>query len=189
VGGRDRVPSGSRTAVLPESTGRNAGVGWSAESPFRGSMYGLAVSLRFSDRYPPGAQPLTYPHAWTNLPGRVDEGHRSVRGAQRLPHANTDYVGYHWLLICFSIVNGWIGGTYTEKPLRAGGMVPLDTRLHLLLKVPPLIFDMALVSSVRRHFRISARPGGLARRTLRPVSPDGGSRSRGRGHRLHPRRV
>src|SRR5207247_11336260 len=60
---------------------------------------------------------------------------------------NTDYVGYHWVLWLLSILYGWIGGgSYAENlPARRAA---LAFPLHVLLKLPPLIFDALLVVAV-----------------------------------------
>jgi Gpi18-like mannosyltransferase len=47
----------------------------------------------------------------------------------------TDYVGYHWVLWVLSLVYALIGGTYT----------PTAPALRVLVKTPPLIFDVALI--------------------------------------------
>ncbi len=50
----------------------------------------------------------------------------------------TDYVGFHWILWLLSIVYAWIGGPYTAT----------TPSLHVLVKVPPLVFDVALMVTV-----------------------------------------
>jgi Gpi18-like mannosyltransferase len=48
---------------------------------------------------------------------------------------DTDYVGYHWLLWPLSIVYGWIGGPYDQH----------TPSLHILVKMPSIAFDIALI--------------------------------------------
>ncbi|MGD0115206.1 MAG: glycosyltransferase 87 family protein [Dehalococcoidia bacterium] len=77
-------------------------------------------------------------------------------------HANTDYVGYHWVLWLLSAVYGWMGSDYAERAVRPGQYSALVTPLHLLLKVPPLAFDAALIVAV-----FAATAALLARRVRR----------------------
>jgi len=81
---------------------------------------------------------------WAHLPnGTTDEGfwthwmefiHRDgVLNVFRT--TDTDYVGYHWVLWALSLVYEGMGGSYESKGLP----------LHLLVKVPSIIFDVVLM--------------------------------------------
>lgn len=145
------LPERLRTVVLPQRLA--AMPGWLVRRiPFPRSMYGWAalfglaivIRLALSPLYAYLPNNSLDEFAWARWMNAIDQfGVLNV-----FQHANTDYVGYHWVLKLLSIVNGWIGGSYVEKPLQSGAWYPLDTRLHLLLKVPPLIFDVALVVAV-----------------------------------------
>ncbi len=50
----------------------------------------------------------------------------------------TDYVGYHWVLWLLSIIYAWIGGPYTAS----------TPSLHILVKMPSIVFDVALIAAV-----------------------------------------
>ncbi len=49
--------------------------------------------------------------------------------------SDTDYVGYHYVLWLLTLVYGVIGGGYGHEVFR----------LHLLVKAPPVLFDLALI--------------------------------------------
>jgi len=49
--------------------------------------------------------------------------------------SDTDYVGYHYILWLLTLVYGVIGGGYGHEVFR----------LHLLVKAPPVLFDLALI--------------------------------------------
>jgi Gpi18-like mannosyltransferase len=51
---------------------------------------------------------------------------------------NTDYVGYQYVLWLLSLINDAIGGVYGNEALG----------LHLLVKVPPILFDLGLIIAV-----------------------------------------
>lgn len=153
-----RVPEG--LTALPGRLPAGASPKWPAafaqalarRIPFPRSMYGWAalfglaifIRLALSPLYAYLPNNSLDEFAWARWMKAIDQfGVLNV-----FQHANTDYVGYHWVLKLLSTVNGWIGGSYVEKPVESGAWHPLDTRLHLLLKVPPLLFDMALVVAV-----------------------------------------
>lgn len=74
--------------------------------------------------------------------------------------SDTDYVGYHWVLWILSIIYDWIGGPYTQT----------TPSLHILVKVPSIIFDLVLIALVYRvaMFTIEGEGAGDATgRTLR----------------------
>jgi hypothetical protein len=52
--------------------------------------------------------------------------------------SDTDYVGYHWVLWALAGVYALIGGPYTQT----------SPSLHVLVKTPSIIFDVALMISV-----------------------------------------
>jgi dolichyl-phosphate-mannose-protein mannosyltransferase len=52
--------------------------------------------------------------------------------------SDTDYVGYHWVLWPLTWVYSLSGGPYSEDELS----------LHLLVKVPPILFDLLLILTV-----------------------------------------
>ena len=56
-------------------------------------------------------------------------------GLLNIFHTTTDYVGYHYVLWLLTLVYGIIGGGYGHYVFR----------LHLLVKVPPIFFDLALI--------------------------------------------
>ncbi len=139
--------------------------GWAA-------LFGLAIVIRLalSPLYAYLPNNSLDEFAWARWMKAIDEF--GVLNVFR--HANTDYVGYHWVLKLLSIVNGWIGGSYAEKPVVSGAWHPLDTRLHLLLKVPPLLFDMALAVAV-----YSATSALLSSRDATPGAPSDGASKQG----------
>ncbi len=84
---------------------------------------------------------------WANLPnGLTDEGfwkhwmeqihNEGVLNIFRT--TKTDYVGYHWVLWLMTLVYEVMGGSYNPNALS----------LHLLVKVPSIIFDVALILTV-----------------------------------------
>lgn len=52
--------------------------------------------------------------------------------------SDTDYVGYHYILWLLTLVYNVIGGGYGHEVFR----------LHLLVKAPPVLFDLALIGAV-----------------------------------------
>ena len=52
--------------------------------------------------------------------------------------SDTDYIGYHWVLWLLSMAYAAIGGPYTQT----------TPSLHLLVKVPSIVFDLALIVAV-----------------------------------------
>ncbi len=61
--------------------------------------------------------------------------------------SDTDYVGYHWVLWILSIAYAAIGGPYAQT----------TPTLHLLVKVPSILFDIALIVTVYAATRTLAR--------------------------------
>ncbi len=51
--------------------------------------------------------------------------------------SDTDYVGYQWVLCLLSLAYGVIGGPYTQT----------TPSLHILVKVPSIVFDVALTDA------------------------------------------
>ena len=51
--------------------------------------------------------------------------------------SDTDYIGYHWVLWLLSIAYAAIGGPYTQT----------TPSLHLLVKVPSIVFDLVLIGT------------------------------------------
>ena len=76
----------------------------------------------------------------------------------------TDYVGYHWLLWILSLVYAIGGGSYA----------PSSGTLHALVKVPPLLFDVALI------FAVYAATGALVRTERAPLAAGASRRARRR---------
>jgi dolichyl-phosphate-mannose-protein mannosyltransferase len=52
--------------------------------------------------------------------------------------SDTDYVGYHWVLWLLTLVYDAVGGPYSET----------SRSLHVLIKMPSLVFDVALIAIV-----------------------------------------
>jgi hypothetical protein len=52
--------------------------------------------------------------------------------------SDTDYVGYHWVLWALASVYALMGGPYTRT----------SPSLHVLVKTPSIIFDVALIITV-----------------------------------------
>lgn len=84
---------------------------------------------------------------WAHLPnGLTDEGfwkhwmeHIHSGGLLNIFRTtNTDYVGYHWVLWLLTLVYEVMGGPYNSSTLS----------LHLLVKVPSIIFDVILILTV-----------------------------------------
>lgn len=65
----------------------------------------------------------------------------------------TDYVGYHWVLWLLSLVYDVIGGPYGNNS---------SPSLHILVKWPSIVFDMALIVVVWAATRTLLRREGLA---------------------------
>ncbi|MGH2609709.1 MAG: glycosyltransferase 87 family protein [Tepidiformaceae bacterium] len=65
--------------------------------------------------------------------------------------SDTDYVGYHWVLWLLSTVYDVMGGPYTND----------DFSLHILVKIPPILFDVALILTVFAATRILLRQNGF----------------------------
>ncbi|HTE86196.1 MAG TPA: YfhO family protein, partial [Dehalococcoidia bacterium] len=77
--------------------------------------------------------------------------------------ARTDYVGYHWDLWLLSKVYDWFGSSYVEFPPAPGQAYrPFAESLHLLLKVPPLVFDALLIVAVFAATLALTKRRGLA---------------------------
>jgi Gpi18-like mannosyltransferase len=54
--------------------------------------------------------------------------------------SDTDYVGYHWILWPLATIYGWIGGPYTQT----------TPSLHILVKMPSILYDLVLIAAVYR---------------------------------------
>ena len=65
--------------------------------------------------------------------------------------SNTDYVGYHWVLWLLTLVYDVMGGPYTND----------DFSLHILVKIPPILFDIALIVTVFQATRMLFRHHGF----------------------------
>ncbi len=86
---------------------------------------------------------------YANLPnGTLDEGFWK-HWMQRIHEhgvlnifrtSDTDYVGYHWVLWILATIYDWIGGPYTQTA----------PTLHILVKVPSILFDLGLIAVVYR---------------------------------------
>lgn len=59
-------------------------------------------------------------------------------GLLNIFHTTTDYVGYHYVLWLLTLIYSVIGGGYGHEVFR----------LHLLVKAPPVLFDLALIGAV-----------------------------------------
>ena len=59
-----------------------------------------------------------------------------------------ELAGYQWVLWLLSLVYGWFGGVYVEYQPHAGQYGAFPLGLHVLMKLPPLVFDMALIGCV-----------------------------------------
>jgi dolichyl-phosphate-mannose-protein mannosyltransferase len=59
-------------------------------------------------------------------------------GLLNIFHTTTDYVGYHYVLWLLTLVYSVIGSGYGHDVFR----------LHLLVKAPPVLFDLALIAAV-----------------------------------------
>lgn len=68
--------------------------------------------------------------------------------------SDTDYVGYHWVLWCLAGVYALMGGPYTRT----------SPSLHVLVKTPSIIFDVALIVTVYAATTMLAREEGEHRR-------------------------
>jgi dolichyl-phosphate-mannose-protein mannosyltransferase len=68
-------------------------------------------------------------------------------------NSDTDYVGYHWVLWALASVYALIGGSYT----------PTSPSLHVLVKTPSIIFDVALIITVYAATAALARQEGRYR--------------------------
>ena len=98
---------------------------------------------------------------YANLPdGTLDEGfwmHWMERIEQHgviniFRTSDTDYVGYHWVLWLLNLVYAPFGDRYD----------PHAPGLHLLVKVPPLVFDLVLIALVYRVTEVLASVEGGA---------------------------
>ncbi|MEX0783213.1 MAG: hypothetical protein WD557_11225 [Dehalococcoidia bacterium] len=65
--------------------------------------------------------------------------------------SDTDYVGYHWVLWMLTLVYDVMGGPYNNQ----------DFSLHILVKIPPILFDVALIVTVFHATRILFRHQGV----------------------------
>jgi Gpi18-like mannosyltransferase len=64
---------------------------------------------------------------------------------------DTDYVGYHWVLWLLAGVYGVIGGPYNDT----------TPTLHILVKMPSIAFDVALILAVYHATRVLIREDDL----------------------------
>jgi uncharacterized membrane protein len=83
---------------------------------------------------------------WKQWMQHIDEG--GVLNVFRTSDAN--YVGYQWVLWLLSIIYSWIGGPYD----------PRTPSLHVLVKTPPIMFDLVLIGVVFVATRALARESG-----------------------------
>jgi Gpi18-like mannosyltransferase len=72
---------------------------------------------------------------------------------------DTDYVGYHWVLWGLAWIYGLIGGPYTQTA----------PALHVLVKAPPILFDVALIVAVYHATAALLREEGVAARSRLPL--------------------
>jgi hypothetical protein len=68
--------------------------------------------------------------------------------------SDTDYVGYHWVLWLLTLVYDVMGGPYTDD----------DFSLHILVKMPPVLLDVALIVTVFLATRALFRQQGVEER-------------------------
>jgi hypothetical protein len=81
-------------------------------------------------------------------------------------HISNYGTAYYWVLWLMSVAYRWMGNDYRERPVFPGQRYrPLAPPMHLLLKVPPLIFDAALIVAV-----FAATSALTARRVPRATS-------------------
>jgi hypothetical protein len=74
--------------------------------------------------------------------------------------SDTDYVGYHWVLWMLTLVYDVMGGPYTNE----------DFSLHILVKIPPVLFDVALIGTVFLGARVVARQAGMGTERARTLA-------------------
>jgi len=84
---------------------------------------------------------------WTHWMERIHE--HGVLNVFRT--SDTDYVGYHWVLAALDVLYAPFGNRYDPH-------APL---LHVLVKVPPILFDVALMLLVFRATALLAAERGL----------------------------
>jgi Gpi18-like mannosyltransferase len=99
-------------------------------------LLGIALRLALTPLYANLPDGLLDEGFWKHWMQRIDE--HGVLNIFRV--SDTDYVGYHWVLWLLSIVYDWIGGPYTQT----------TPSLHILVKMPSIIFDVALILVVHR---------------------------------------
>lgn len=73
--------------------------------------------------------------------------------------SDTDYVGYHWVLWILATIYDWIGGPYTQT----------TPSLHILVKVPSIFFDLALIAVVYRVTLVAVDSEDSWRKTSRDM--------------------
>lgn len=73
---------------------------------------------------------------------------------------DTDYVGYHWVLWLLAIVYDVIGGPYTQT----------TPSLHILVKMPSILFDVALILVVFHATAALLRDEGRALPSQLPLA-------------------
>jgi hypothetical protein len=103
---------------------------------------------------------------WTSWMFAIHD--RGVLNVFRTTEAN--YVGYQWVLWLLSIAYDWMGGAYGLG----------DTKLHLLVKAPSIVADLALIVVV---YHATAALAGATGGASQGAASDGAS-----GWRWPPRR-
>ncbi len=73
---------------------------------------------------------------------------------------DTDYVGYHWVLWTLNLVYRLNGGPYSDN----------DFALHILVKLPSIVFDVVLILVVYQATRVLVRSHARAREQARTAA-------------------
>jgi hypothetical protein len=120
---------------------------WLSESPLRALaiilLIGITIRLVLLPQYAylPGEALDEY--AWSRWMHAIND-----HGVLNVFHeTQTDYVAYHWVLWVLSAIYDAVGGVYAEYLPHAGQYSAFPTGLHLLMKVPPLLFDILLIAA------------------------------------------